>query len=484
MTLSPLHHYPANAHGPFLVRPGAAGLRRGVEWSSPPASSFSARPHAQQSPALRPRIKGRAYRLKVDSSPQQATVYWDAGVTPTPKNFGMAGYTPITIKVPKGPVKVIVELAGFKPQEQTHRRAQEPGADVHAGARAGDGAPRPAGQRRRRRGRRRGLHRRRRPRNGAQHLRAAGRPPPGRGAQAGLQAVLRLVRSGGGGAPHARHHAGARRGAVGDAAGDLRRGRRRLPRRRAQGRGARDHPGRARPATTSIEVRKEGIPPWRQTVTVVAGQQVEGGGHLRRRRQRQRQPARHLQRARRRGLRRRRGQGEGAGHDQRHQAGRAHRRARARRGSSRRSRRVRVASNENAIVSFRMEVAPPDRPHAGAQGAVDHPQRRGLPRRLEPGARAGRPQRSRSRQALRLGAPRRLHRLQARDRPGREPAGDAGGRPVGHAARCASSRRPRGPRCASTASSIGRTPVAHDAVPPAITSSSSASRATSTTRRR
>ena len=74
--------------------------------------------HAQQSPALRPRVKGRAHRLKIDSSPQQGTVYWDSGPAPNPKGFGVAGYTPITLKVPRGPVKIIVEIAGFKPQEQ------------------------------------------------------------------------------------------------------------------------------------------------------------------------------------------------------------------------------------------------------------------------------------------------------------------------------------------------------------------------------
>src|SRR4051794_26233328 len=74
---------------------------------------------AQQAPAIRPRIKGRAHRLKIDSSPQQGTVYWDSGVAPNPKGYGVAGYTPITIKVPKGPVKVIVEVNGFKSQEQT-----------------------------------------------------------------------------------------------------------------------------------------------------------------------------------------------------------------------------------------------------------------------------------------------------------------------------------------------------------------------------
>src|SRR5215831_6439500 len=71
---------------------------------------------AQQAPAIRPRVKGRTHRLKIDSSPQQAAVYWDAGSNP--KGYGIAGYTPITLKVPRGPVKVIVELNGWKPQEQ------------------------------------------------------------------------------------------------------------------------------------------------------------------------------------------------------------------------------------------------------------------------------------------------------------------------------------------------------------------------------
>src|SRR3954451_19238603 len=82
------------------------------------ASSLFApvRADAQQT---RPRIHGRAYRLKVDTSPQQAAVYWDAGDRAAPKDFGIAGYTPITLKVPRGPVKIIIELQGFKPLEQT-----------------------------------------------------------------------------------------------------------------------------------------------------------------------------------------------------------------------------------------------------------------------------------------------------------------------------------------------------------------------------
>jgi hypothetical protein len=75
---------------------------------------------APSAPLPRPRIKGRQHRLKVDSSPQQAAVYWDVGnPTSAPRNYGIAGYTPLTIKVPRGPVKIIVELAGWKSQEQT-----------------------------------------------------------------------------------------------------------------------------------------------------------------------------------------------------------------------------------------------------------------------------------------------------------------------------------------------------------------------------
>src|ERR1700733_4728273 len=68
------------------------GLAAGTAWA--------------QTPAARPRLHGRAVRLKVDSSPQQATVFWDAGDKPDPKTFGVAGYTPLTLKVPKGSVKI------------------------------------------------------------------------------------------------------------------------------------------------------------------------------------------------------------------------------------------------------------------------------------------------------------------------------------------------------------------------------------------
>jgi len=113
-----------------------------------------------------------------------------------------------------------------------------------------------------------------------------------------------------------------------------------------------------------VEVRREGIPPWRQTVTVVAGQQVKvaanfgsaasGNGSLRvisnepdveiyvdgedkgkaPVTMNDIRPGEHIVGARKKGFKPQ-------------------------------EQTQRVASNENAIVSFRMEVAPPDRPHAG-----------------------------------------------------------------------------------------------------------------------
>ncbi|HVR63245.1 MAG TPA: PEGA domain-containing protein [Polyangia bacterium] len=71
---------------------------------------------AQDGVKARPTVRGRTFRVKVDSSPQQAAVYWDAG--PSPKDYGIAGYTPITLKVPRGIVKFTVELRGFKTQER------------------------------------------------------------------------------------------------------------------------------------------------------------------------------------------------------------------------------------------------------------------------------------------------------------------------------------------------------------------------------
>lgn len=72
-------------------------------------------------PKPRPKLKGRLHKLTIDSSPQQATVFWDAATAKTPadpKAFGVAGYTPMTITVPRGTVKLVLELKGFKPVER------------------------------------------------------------------------------------------------------------------------------------------------------------------------------------------------------------------------------------------------------------------------------------------------------------------------------------------------------------------------------
>jgi hypothetical protein len=79
------------------------------------AIAYSAVAQAQEP---RPAVKGRSHKVKVDSSPQQAAVYWSAG-SGDPKAYGIAGYTPITLKVPRGGVKFLVELQGFKPQDKT-----------------------------------------------------------------------------------------------------------------------------------------------------------------------------------------------------------------------------------------------------------------------------------------------------------------------------------------------------------------------------
>src|SRR4051794_32737260 len=66
----------------------------------------------------RPKTKGRTYKIHIDSSPQQAVVYWDAGSTPAPRDFGIAGYTPLDLRLPKGAAKIVIELRGFKTVER------------------------------------------------------------------------------------------------------------------------------------------------------------------------------------------------------------------------------------------------------------------------------------------------------------------------------------------------------------------------------
>ncbi len=57
----------------------------------------------------RPPMTGHKMRVKIDSSPQQAAVYIDS------KDYGIEGYTPVTLKLPKGTYNIILELPGFAP---------------------------------------------------------------------------------------------------------------------------------------------------------------------------------------------------------------------------------------------------------------------------------------------------------------------------------------------------------------------------------
>ncbi|MBI5480547.1 MAG: PEGA domain-containing protein [Deltaproteobacteria bacterium] len=53
--------------------------------------------------------KGVRVKVKIDSSPQNAVIYLDS------KEFGPLGYTPLETKLVKGTYKVILELPGYKP---------------------------------------------------------------------------------------------------------------------------------------------------------------------------------------------------------------------------------------------------------------------------------------------------------------------------------------------------------------------------------
>lgn len=63
--------------------------------------------------AKRPKRKGRAYAVTIDSVPQQATMYLDD------KKYGTVGYTPYSGRLVKGDYKLILEVPGYKTVEQT-----------------------------------------------------------------------------------------------------------------------------------------------------------------------------------------------------------------------------------------------------------------------------------------------------------------------------------------------------------------------------
>ncbi len=60
----------------------------------------------------KPARKGHPMRIKIDSQPQQAAIYVDR------KEYGIEGYTPSTLKLPKGSYTIILELPGFKRVER------------------------------------------------------------------------------------------------------------------------------------------------------------------------------------------------------------------------------------------------------------------------------------------------------------------------------------------------------------------------------
>lgn len=74
------------------------------------AVSLSTGAGAQTLP--KPVRKGHPMRIKIDSAPQQAAIYIDR------KEYGIEAYTPSTLKLPKGNYTVILELPGFKRVER------------------------------------------------------------------------------------------------------------------------------------------------------------------------------------------------------------------------------------------------------------------------------------------------------------------------------------------------------------------------------
>src|SRR5690348_15575735 len=63
---------------------------------------------AQAQVKPRPPLHGHKMRVKIDSQPQQAAVYVDS------KDYGIEGYTPVTLRLPKGTYTIILELPGFQ----------------------------------------------------------------------------------------------------------------------------------------------------------------------------------------------------------------------------------------------------------------------------------------------------------------------------------------------------------------------------------
>src|SRR5690606_16680149 len=61
----------------------------------------------------RPRRRGKKYRVRIDSAPQQAAVYLDD------EKYGIVGYTPYSGSLQKGEWTVIVKKDGFEVARKT-----------------------------------------------------------------------------------------------------------------------------------------------------------------------------------------------------------------------------------------------------------------------------------------------------------------------------------------------------------------------------
>ena len=230
----------------------------------------------------RPPAKGR-YKVKIDSSPQQAAVYWDAGARAAARRLRHRRlHAAHDQGARRAAVKMIVELSGFKPQEQSLDVRKSQTIDLHAGARAAHGAPRfcrpsadgAAGGEVSIDGVPRGTL------PNTFELTAGRHQVEVR--KAGCKPLLRLVDLPRTSAARATSSLERAEAPDGHAARHLRRGRRRL-RRRHRNATRRPRSSTALPAGDHVvEVRKEGVPPWRQSVTVVAGQQIKVAATLRR----------------------------------------------------------------------------------------------------------------------------------------------------------------------------------------------------------
>ena len=145
---------------------------------------------AAQALSARPPIKGRTHKLKIRHLSAAGDPLLGRRRDAQPQGVRGGRLHPAHDQGSEGAGEAHHRALGLQGGGADARRAEEPDPQLHAGAGAPDGAAGSAGQRRRRR--RRGLHRRDEPRHRAEHVRGGGRSAPGRGAQAGDEAVLGL----------------------------------------------------------------------------------------------------------------------------------------------------------------------------------------------------------------------------------------------------------------------------------------------------